>query len=321
MPAPPRSVWQVLFNGLVLVLIAAIVLAALFVARRNLKARRADARGATRLVTLLLAGYAICWVLAAHHVPDVSREIASFGQFYGSALFPLAILWVVYLALEPYVRRFWPDGILGWTRLTSGYVRDPRVGRDVLIGCVVPIWLGIVQASFDLVPPMFGYATSVPDFGSAVGALVGTPTAIAMLFDHIVNGLFITMMAALAYVILRLAFRRTVLAVTAAAGLLAIVQTPGVLASDPWWIDALFQACLVAVLITIVVRFGLLVTIIVDVLGNLLFAFPLSPSISHWTASASNLAVAVVVGLTLFGFYASRAGQPLLGRLMETPDR
>ena len=42
----------------------------------------------------------------------------------------------MYVALEPYVRRFWPDGILGWTRLLSGYVRDPRVGRDVLIGCV-----------------------------------------------------------------------------------------------------------------------------------------------------------------------------------------
>ena len=47
-----------------------------------------------------------------------------------------AILWMLYLALEPYGRRFWPDGLLGWTRLLSGHVRDPRIGREILIGCV-----------------------------------------------------------------------------------------------------------------------------------------------------------------------------------------
>ena len=44
------------------------------------------------------------------------------------------MLWVVYIALEPYVRKFWPDSLLGWSRLLAGHIRDPRVGRDVLIG-------------------------------------------------------------------------------------------------------------------------------------------------------------------------------------------
>jgi hypothetical protein len=30
-----------------------------------------------------------------------------------------------------------PDGLLGWTRLFSGHVRDPRIGRDILIGSVL----------------------------------------------------------------------------------------------------------------------------------------------------------------------------------------
>jgi hypothetical protein len=54
------------------------------------------------------------------------------------------------------VRRFWPDGILGWTRLMSGYVRDPRVGRDVLIGCVFAPVLPLLEMAYELLPPLLG---------------------------------------------------------------------------------------------------------------------------------------------------------------------
>ena len=37
-------------------------------------------------------------------------------------------------SLEPHLRRVWPRTMISWTRLLSGQVRDPLVGRDVLIG-------------------------------------------------------------------------------------------------------------------------------------------------------------------------------------------
>ena len=41
------------------------------------------------------------------------------------------LLWSLYLALEPYGRRFWPDGLLGWTRLFSGLrARSAHRTRD-----------------------------------------------------------------------------------------------------------------------------------------------------------------------------------------------
>ena len=40
---------------------------------------------------------------------------------------------VVYLALEPYVRRTWPVILITWSRLVSGQLRDPLVGRDLLV--------------------------------------------------------------------------------------------------------------------------------------------------------------------------------------------
>jgi hypothetical protein len=47
---------------------------------------------------------------------------------------------------------------------------------------------------------------------------------------------------------------------------------------------------------------------------GMLDEIPLTMSLSHWTATTSNLAIAVVLAITLFGFYASRAGQPLFGK-------
>jgi hypothetical protein len=37
---------------------------------------------------------------------------------------------------------------------------------------------------------------------------------------------------------------------------------------------------------------------------------------SHWRADASNWTLALLIALTLFGFYASRAGQPLFGSIL-----
>jgi hypothetical protein len=130
-----------------------------------------------------------------------------------------------------------------------------------------------------------------------------------------VNGLFIAMFAVLAYALLRLALRRTAVAIAAAVVLLAIVQAPQVLTSGaPWWIGAIFQGMVIAVITTMVVRYALLVTAVAAGAGNILDTIPLTASLSHWSATTSNLAIAVILGLTLFGFYASRAGQPLFGR-------
>ena len=52
------------------------------------------------------------------------------------ALFIATSTWVSYVALEPYVRRHWPQALIAWTRLLAGRWRDRRVGRDLLIGAV-----------------------------------------------------------------------------------------------------------------------------------------------------------------------------------------
>lgn len=198
----------------------------------------------------------------------------------------------------------------------SGYVKDPRVGRDVLLGCVVAIAMTTLEVLYNVLPPRIGRPPAVPVFQANVGALTGSGALASVIFDQTVGGIFVGMFAVLGYVLLRLALRRTSFAVAAAVVLLAIVQAQSVLNSAaPLWLAVLFQVGIIGIITTVVVRYGLLVTVVVFAVGNVLGAVPLRLSLSHWASTTSNITMAAVIALTLFGFYASRAGQPLFGEL------
>jgi hypothetical protein len=310
-----RSNAQTVLIGLATLVIVALVIAAMLLARYNVRARRADVRGAWRLALFIMVGSAALWVLAAHHVPDVNQEMNSFARNFGNTLVAAALLWVMYVALEPYVRRFWPDGILGWSRLLSGYVRDPRVGRDVLIGCVFAAAMTLPELVYALLPQRLGYPPAIPRFQDGVSTLGGFSELALTVFDDAVGGVFVAMFAAFGFVLLRLIFRRSTLPIVAWVVVLSMFQATQVLTSGTSvWIAAAYQACMIALLTIMIVRYGLLVTAVAFAVGSLLEDIPLTLSLSHWTATTSNLALATALAVTCFGFYAARAGQPLFGK-------
>ena len=61
-------------------------------------------------------------------------------------------------------------------------------------------------------------------------------------------------------------------------------------------------------------RFGLLVTAVMIIVDNIPSAVPMMPH-PAWAALPGNLSMLLVVAVACFGFYAARAGQPLLGKL------
>ena len=59
-------------------------------------------------------------------------------------------MWLIYLALEPFVRRSWPTMLVGWSRVLGGRVRDAVVGRELLIGCAVGVTTTVIGLAVDL---------------------------------------------------------------------------------------------------------------------------------------------------------------------------
>jgi hypothetical protein len=72
-----------------------------------------------------------------------------------------------------------------------------------------------------------------------------------------------------------------------------------------------------AVLTLLTMRFGLLSLIVAWFTWRLLAAVPMTLEFTHWRAIPSNWTLAMLIGLALFGFYASRAGQPLFGSILR----
>jgi hypothetical protein len=311
-----RSTLQSVLIGIATVVLITLMFGAVFLARYNIKARRADQRGAARIAVFIIVGYALVWLVATHHVPNVNLEMNAFIRYVGLALVTAALVSVSYVALEPFVRRFWPDGILGWSRLMSGHIRDPRVGRDILTGSVLGVCFILMELLYALVPPLLGRPAGIPVFESEVVTLAGIPIALAEVFDDVVSGLIVGMFAVLGFVLLRLLCRKPSIAMAAWFVILMLFQATQILNSgmSPW-MAAGFQLVIIALLTLMVTRYGLLVTAVGFAIANFLDNVPLTLSLAHWSAAPSNIALAAAIALVCFGFYAARAGQPLFGKL------
>ena len=73
-----------------------------------------------------------------HFIPT----LATFGHLIvalSTSLFLAAVIWMLYVAVEPYVRRHWPQAMISWSRLLAGKLRDPLVGRDILWGVLLGV--------------------------------------------------------------------------------------------------------------------------------------------------------------------------------------
>jgi len=96
-----------------------------------------DTKGAFKIsIFVFLVGLAGN-LLIADHIPELTKELPLLVKMAAYSLFAAVMIGLIYLALEPYVRRRWPSLIISWNRLLVGDWHDPMVGRDVLVGGVL----------------------------------------------------------------------------------------------------------------------------------------------------------------------------------------
>jgi serine/threonine-protein kinase len=144
------------------VLIMTVLLSAVaaLMARVNLRREASDREGARRLGAFVLVSSLVAGVSQAHHARVATDEVLLFMSLAGRALLLACLVWLIYLALEPGVRRLWPHTLITWTRVMSGRVRDPLVGRDVLIGVALGVTLIGVRVAVTDEPALNGAVSS-----------------------------------------------------------------------------------------------------------------------------------------------------------------
>jgi len=308
--AGPARWLEAIVTGLVM----AVLFGALLVARHNWRKGRGDRRGALRLAATVLVVALGSWLLGATHVPILSTEIGRFFGGQGTALWSAAVTWVLYIALEPYVRRFWPTTLITWSRLISGDFFDPQVGRDVLIGCLFGAGLELLERAATLLLPLFGYSPHA-NISFRMSDLDGLRYLMASSGNAMFNALFNALWCIFGIVILRLILRRVWL--TALVALLFFLFTsasgfgnsPG-----PGWLGAVIGTIVISAILWLVLRFGLLATSVYFFFSFFVSQAALTLDPGRWFFVTSAWTLAAAAAMALYGFYAARGGAPLLGR-------
>jgi hypothetical protein len=80
------------------------------------------------------------------------------GNALASAAYICLEYWLIYLALEPWVRRYWPQTMITWSRVVAGKWNNPVVGRDLLFGTFFGVVYALIIALYEYANLRIGVA-------------------------------------------------------------------------------------------------------------------------------------------------------------------
>jgi serine/threonine-protein kinase len=262
------------FFGYFFVVVPLMVLVAAVVAFRNVRQGRVDRRGAGVIGGTALA---IGFALPIRAIPG-NVVLNPFLGLVGVGVLEAGGLWLLYIAIEPYVRRNWPDSLISWSRFCTGRVRNALVASHILAGLVLVFVALAVRSVF--------MAASATVFLGDIGALDNFGNGAVSLLGGYTIGVPLCLGTLLLVVLLRLAVRRVWIADWIAA---LVIQLPTLafFGSGPWRIMAAltYSGAVFLAALWLLRRLGFLAFLVFWV-----FLLMLSPQVfmpTGWTAGPS----------------------------------
>ena len=289
-----------MFFGFIIVVLAV----SLGLARRNAKVGRADRKGAFR-GAVLMAIVQLTSLTLWGQITYVTLAITTAG---------VAGFWVFYMALEPYVRRFWPEILVGWHAVLSGRVRDPVVGRDLLAGTVSGVVMALSGCLTMILRPVLGWPPEIIETaGGEPWANLRLITGGAQALGYAVGGVFEGLLVGLPATVVLVLFvaglkgRRWL-------GAVALYLLTFVVFGVPYYdaFDVVRSVVGGAVFVGLLSRFGLLALVTMYppmmLLGGVALRFDAPPY-----TTASYVVVGVVGAIASYGLHTALGGKSLFG--------
>jgi len=278
------------------ILVVGLLVAAGLVAWRSVRMGRGDRKGAWRVAAAVFCSGAVSWALVAAHVPTL-WELYLLLLGLSWAAFQAGFVGLLYLAIEPFVRRQWPDALISWMRIIGGRFRDPLAMSHVLAG----LGAGVVTA---LATAGNVWATNQLQAPNSIG-LSGARFLFGFLLSWLNVSAFVATGLILVLVLLRSAVGRTWV-----ADVLFVVLLTPLFLGHPALIPGAVLG--LAIFVWVIHRFGLLAIVVLEftqfTLGNLPIAA------ASWYAPLAltmPLLVAAAAAWSLYVVLASRPGAAL----------
>ncbi len=308
---PQRGGWKALTFIIIAIYLVAFF-GSLMLARRNLRLGRGDRHGATRVALVYFTVAMLGWLFVEHHNGLPLREFDLFSLHLATALLDSTFLWLLYVALEPFIRRRWPAWIISWSRLLAGDFRDPLVGRDILLGAAIGALFMLVLVLSDFSPKLL---SQPPELEINPGSMTLGNFFFLRFGGQVTAGLFVAFISVFLLRLFVAILRRERFAVLALWLLFTLLFS---LVTEATWIRVPFAALLGATVVFPLIRFGLLAVISTLFFSYLAVYYPITTELTAWYATDFTIALAIALVLAAYGFYISLGGQKLLsGRLLE----
>jgi serine/threonine-protein kinase len=306
-PSPPLTLRERVGQTITIFAFLTILIGSALLARLNVISNRGDRKGALRLAAFVFGVKMLLWILGGSHVPtfwEVGRLVMGLGM----AAYAAGLMWVLYLALEPFVRRRWPQVIISWSRLLAGRFRDPEVGAHVLIGTTLGVGLTLI-----------GQVGMLWNGGVRLSTLYGVPSLTPLLGEQHVGRyiLFLvddsiraTLILLFLLFTLRLIVRRGWLAVCFCTALTTVLG--GATSSGDPVVTGITVSALVLLNLIILMRFGEVALMSAFMTCRMLTELPITTDFSAWYFGTTVMALLAVLALAAYGYYTAAAGRSWL---------
>ena len=296
--------------GAVISIYFLVIVGSIYLAYRNLKVGRGDLRGALKLTIFLFLLHFAGQIIYADHVPSVWGEMSIIYQTFSYSLVSALFVGLIYIALEPFVRRYWSELLISWNRLLKGDFRDPLIGRDALVGGILGIghtlginlgalfvaWIigtnGVLNEAFAFHP---------------VNGFSGTIFIVTNFLADAVLGGFILLFILLGFYML---LKRKNLSVFLLFFLMFALQSLFFVLTQHWGFifSAIINSACFALALS---RFGLVGVISFWMCFYLSYLFPVTFDSSNLYFPNTIMTFVLAFGLAIYAFYISIAGQKI----------
>jgi predicted Ser/Thr protein kinase len=283
----------------------ALIAGASFFALRNLRLGRGDRRNATRLALLTIGILIISWALTKHHT-QTGWELVQLLINVAFCFLAAGLFWILYVAIEPFVRRRWPKILISWTRLLSGEWRDPLVARDAFIGCAFGVlafcgWRFVYR----IIPSWFNIGEPLPPIFT-LEAVLGANFFISTILMIVIYAIFFSLSMTCLLFLLQVLLRNQKAALVVSVFIAALAEGGG-----NYGYSALNLIFFYPVAFFVLMRFGLVASIFFYFYGYMLMRFPIGLETSAWYSGTGYAALAILAVIILIAFRTSVGGRPM----------
>ncbi len=297
-PGMPGVAFAVVYT-----VVFAIVALAVLLAWRNLSTRRSDRQAALHFAFAAFVLQGAANLLSLNYAGELRDVFTHAWRSVGSALVLALVLFVLYIALEPYVRRRWPEKLISWSRLIAGRVRDPMVGRDVLIGVLAGVAYALLGTATRYAQALATGTEPGPSWG-VFPYVKSMRHTIAHLLDAPVLSMYFGFLTIVLLVLMTTIFRKRVLGIVVFSLIVAGLHVVKFTAPA----DIPILVAIAALVILVSVRYGMLALIAMRATFTPLMDMPAANG-AAWVTTLAAIPFLAVIALALWAFYVSLGGQ------------